>query len=103
MASKTDKLNENKNKAKSKGTVRDRKAMIRMKDDKPYKPSKAKASPKKASPKKPASSGIHEVPTKTLQNELTRRSRTEGTKDKPKARKWTPAGKTAHKYRGGNK
>jgi len=100
VASTTDKLNENKNKAKSKGTVRHREAMIRMKDDKP---SKAKASPKKASPKKPASSGIHEVPTKTLENELTRRSRTEGTKDKPKARKWTPAGKTAHKYRGGNK
>ena len=66
-------------------------------------PTKAKDSPKKASPKKPASSGIHEVPTKTLENELKRRSRTEGTTDKPKASRWTPAGKTAHKYRGGNK
>jgi len=46
-------------------------------------------------------SAVKEAPTKVLENELKRRSRTD--KGPEKASRWTPAGQAAHKSRGGTK
>jgi hypothetical protein len=49
-------------------------------------------------------SNIKEIPTKDLYAEIKRRSRTEMPPAPPKkASRWTPAGKLAHKSRGGKK